>query len=401
MGVCGLAAAWIALARQPAPKTGTLPPLLDEIQGKETARNLPPFLDDFLADTEPKIAAEAVRFPSVLGPVEGYWARPEVKERLPAVLIVYDDDAWTAWMRENTRHLASVGYGVLTVKLKQRPPSPPGRGAGGEGAPFADEAALARMAAAQRWLRGRADVLPGHLGVIGFGSSGRPALDFAAATAVQACVICDADLPADTGTLIGLRETPLLAVLGETDRRAERWPAFVKALAAGPVTPMRHLAKGVPAAFTLHAGRNAEADEAADQTWAAIYQFLEKHVEDARPAPVAGREAIASIADMMRAVNEPAGLRGTLGKALAVEPKSQKEWQRIRGHAALIAEAGVWLGRQPPPKGPVGHWKSQADAFAAAAETIAHAADRRDYPAAQRGLANLAGQCAACHTEHR
>ena len=90
-----------------------------------------------------------------------------------------------------------------------------------------------------------------------------------------------------------------------------------------------------------------------------------------------------------------------LGKALEQEPASRKQWERIRANAALMAEAGVWLETHPPPKGPAGHWKEQAQAFTAAAEAIVNAADQRDYPAARRGLVNVAGQCAACHTEHR
>jgi hypothetical protein len=147
------------------------------------------------------------------------------------------------------------------------------------------------------------------------------------------------------------------------------------------------------------------ANEAAGAAWFSIYEFLEKHVEDARPAAIASTQpaagSVATIADIMRAVNAPAGLRGVLAKSLEQEPSSTKEWQRIRADAALVAESGVWLGAQSAPKGPAGSWKEQAHAYTAAAEAIVNAADQRDYPAARRSLAQLAGQCAACHLEHR
>jgi hypothetical protein len=70
----------------------------------------------------------------------------------------------------------------------------------------------------------------------------------------------------------------------------------------------------------------------------------------------------------MQAVNEPAGLRGTLSRALEQKPAIRREWNRIR---------------------------------ASAARAIVSATDRRVYPTARRGLQQLAAQWAACHEEHR
>src|ERR1700722_17967910 len=110
------AAVVFASGTQQAPsKTGAkgkaVSPFLEDFQADSATkpRPLPPFLDDFLANTDPPLLAKAVRFPSAVGEVHGYWARPDVKDRLPAVLIVYDAEP-TDWMQQNARHLASIGY---------------------------------------------------------------------------------------------------------------------------------------------------------------------------------------------------------------------------------------------------------------------------------------------------
>lgn len=409
-GALGCAVVALASGLQgPPPKNGDkgrdLPPFLNDFQAgsADKGRILPPFLEDFLANTEPRLLTKEVRFPSAVGQVRGFWARPDIKAQLPAVLIVHDEEAWTEWMKLNTRHLASIGYEVLTVNVHQRRraasrlPSPQA---------FTDEATLAELSAAVRWLRGRSEVMPNRLGVMGWGWSGGQALALASATSLQACVVCDAPLPSEPGLVAGLRATPVLGVFGGNDKASRtHLPAFHKLLMADQVPCKFHVAEGLQPGFIGPPEKKTYAHEAAEDAWIVIYHFFEKYVEDARsPEPASGRMAahpVATIADIMRAVNEPSGLRGAVSKALEQEPSSRKQWERIRANAALMAEAGVWLERHPPPKGPAAHWREQAQAFTAAAEAIVNAVDKRDYPAAQRGLAHLAGQCAACHTEHR
>jgi dienelactone hydrolase len=393
-------AAFVSALQQSAPKSSdkaqSLPPFLEDFQtGKP--RVLPPFLDDFFADTEIPVVEKAIRFRSANGAVNGFWARPDHKQPLPAVLLVYDDPSWTEWMKVNTRHLASIGYEVLTVNVNERRRALDRWRLGAFAEP--EPATLADLSAAVRWLRGRSEVLPNRLGVVGWDWSGRQVLEFASVTALQACVVCDALLPVEREEMIGLRGTPVLGVYAEGKKAA--LPAFQKHLAALQVPCKFHVANGVRPGFMGPPDQKNYSHDAAEDAWVAIYHFLEKHVEDARPPVVESLKSTATIADIMRAVNEPAGLRGTLSKALEQEPGSVKQWQRIRANAALMAEAGGWLQMRPPPKGPEGHWREQAEAFRAAAEAIVQAADQRDYAAARRGLQHLAGQCAACHQEHR
>jgi dienelactone hydrolase len=404
-GVLAVVLATVAVVSalpQPTPKNADqgdkLPSFLDEFQAAKP-RALPLFLDDFLAETDTPLIEKAVRFPSAVGPVNGFWVRPEHKQPLPAVLLVYDEDSWTDWMKLNSRHLASIGYEVLTVNVHERRRA---ASRSKNGASITDEATLAELSAAVRWLRSRTEVLPNRLGVVGWNWSGGQALALASATALQACVVCDAPLPSERVLIVGLRETPVLGVFG--GHQGEGLAEFRQMLAAQQTTCKFHVVNGVHPGFLGPPDKKPYSHDAAEDAWVAIYHFLEKHVEDARPANAVAREALkstATIADIMLAVNDGAGLRGALGKALEQEPSSVKQWQRIRANAAVMAEAGGWLQTRTPAKGSESHWKEQAQAFRAAAETLVQAADQREYAAARRALQGLSGQCAACHQEHR
>lgn len=408
--VLGLAVALAAVAAGPQganpPGQRELPSFLEEFRGgKERALSL--FLDDFAADRETPLVVAEVSFPSAVGKVHGFWARPDNPQRLPAVLLIYDEAAWTAWMKTNTRQLASIGYEVLVVNLQQRRDAAAKVGAGA----FTDEAALAELSAAVRWLRSRAGVLPNRLGVVAWGWSGGQALALAAAAPLQACVLCDARLPSEPGVVAGLRETPLLGVFSGGDKTGQRKLSdFQTLLASQKVVCKVHVTGSVQPGFMGPPEQKAYAHDAAEDAWFAIFNFLEKHVEDARPsgvavAPGAGaaptNAPVATIADIMRAVNEPSGLRGALSKALEQQPSNDRQWARIRANAALVAEAGAWLRVRTPSKGAIEHWTKQAQAFTGAAEAMVAAADKKDYQAAQRSLVMLAEQCAACHDEHR
>jgi dienelactone hydrolase len=385
----------VALAAATAPqKSQTVSPFLEEFQ-TDKLRNLTPFLDEFYARTDPPVVTERVRIctRSPLGNMQsnpGFWARVDGKQPLPAVLLVYDRQGMSTWMHTNARHLASIGYAVLAVPLHFDLAK--------------TDFEQVQLVAGMQWLRARTDVLPNRLGVIGFGMSGRQALLFASSRSVQACVVCDALLPDEPELIRALRGTPVLAVYGADDVHGQREvPEFAKRLAAEAMPCKLHAAPKSKAGFLGPPESKTYNHDAAEDAWVAIYNFLEKHVEDARPAEtvVHSAKSALTIADMMRSVNDPAGVRGALSKALEQKPLSERQWRQVRAHAALIAESASWLQTQTPPKGPAGHWQEQAQAFGAAATAIVDAADRRDYAGAQQRLAQLADKCAVCHNEHR
>jgi carboxymethylenebutenolidase len=367
---------------------------------------LPPFLEVFRAYRPPAIATQEVRFASAVRRVTGYLARPDTPERLPAVLLLPGEQGLTDWMRENARDLAGIGYVVLAVDLPRGESPPPARGAS---AALADERTLAELSAAVRWLRRRADVLPERLGVVGWSRGGEQALALAAATPLQACVACDAVVSDDLGLLAGLRATPVLLVLaGKEENARGALPAFRKALAGAPVPPRVRVYDGVGVGFMRPEDRRGDAPPAVHQAWVEVYEFLGKYVEDAprgaadQPAPASPpKAAVATIADLMRAVNQPTGVRGTLSRALEQEPATPQQWDRVRANAALMAEAARLLETRTPPRGTRGEWLEQVAALTAAAERIVAAANKHDYCGARHGLAALASRCAACHERHR
>jgi hypothetical protein len=73
----------------------------------------------------------------------------------------------------------------------------------------------------------------------------------------------------------------------------------------------------------------------------------------------------------------------------------------VRANAALLSEVGGLLQKRTPPKGKHASWLEQARAYTAAAEAVAQAAERRDYPGTRRAFKALSARCAACHAEHR
>ena len=87
--------------------------------------------------------------------------------------------------------------------------------------------------------------------------------------------------------------------------------------------------------------------------------------------------------------------------ACIIEPRDQRQWNRVRSLAAIMAEAGILLETRVPPRGTHAAWVEQTKAFTSAADTVVAAADQHDYAAAQRGLTAIAARCAACHADHR
>jgi dienelactone hydrolase len=361
---------------------------------------LPPFLDDFRARNEPAVATREVTFASAVGKVRGYLARQDTRESLPGVLLIHDAAGLDDWMKRSARELSSIGYVVLAVDLAKRVPAS-GKSAG-PAAALADEATLAELSAAARWLRRRPDVLPERVGVVGWGWGADQALALASATPVQACVVCYGSLSDDAALIAGLRTTPLLALVAGADRAL---PAFRRAMDAARMRYRVRVFDGVAPGFMRD---RPEAHAQAEDAWVEIYNFLGKYVEDAPENGAtfakAGKEpdkGAATIADLMRAVNAPTGVRGALLRALEKRPAGRKEWAAVRAHAALIAEAGALLTQRNPPRGAHGHWLDQARAFTGAAREVVHAANRQDYAGARRALDALEQRCAACHKQHR
>src|SRR5262245_36938819 len=302
----------------------------------EPDRPLPPFLDVFRANQQPPVVTRAVTIPSVIGDVPAVLARPETKERLPAVMLIPGREGLTEWMKENARDLAGIGYVVLIPDLHSKQADPSGQ-VMKRAKTDSEERTLAVLSASVRWLRRRADVLPYRIGVVGWGRGGSQALELASSIPVQACVICDGEPPSDAAILAGLRHTAVLGIFAIKERAAAKSIiAWEHALADKGIAHRIKTYEGVGAGFMGSAGQPAFAPEAADRAYVEIYEFLGKYVEDAPEKLLEASSKNGSednsrltIADIMLAVNAPEGVRGALMKSLEPEPMTQAQWDRV------------------------------------------------------------------------
>jgi dienelactone hydrolase len=377
---------------------------------KKPPEKLPLFLDAFKGHGDPAITARETRFPSATRPVHGYVARQATNERLPAILLLSDREGLTEWIKLSARELASIGYVVLAVD----PVASELRPLGSSLDPariIADEKRLASLSAAVRWLRQRTDVLPDQVGVVGIGWGASEALALSATCPMQACVLCDGVISVDPVLLAGLRSTPLLGLYPASGAKGNTsLDAFDKVLTGAKTPHTIHLFPKARSGFLGPPESKAFQPEASDRAWVEMYEFLGKYVEDAPLhqfvlQPLPGTEAeyrpLATIADIMHAINEPTGVRGKLLKQLDQPPAGAGPWKAVRAQAAVVAEAGRLLQKLDPPRGPHRSWKEQTQAYTATAEALLAAAQRRDYPAAQRNLEVLGKRCAGCHQIHR
>jgi carboxymethylenebutenolidase len=366
---------------------------------------LPPFLDLFKKEAErPHVISES-KVSSAVGEVRGILARPASVERLPAILLLPGEAGLNTRTKQNAKDLCGIGYVVLALDVRPGRPSSKAPTQDGLGI-ITNEAALAQMSAAVRWLRRRPDVMPDRVGVLGLSEGASQALALASSTPLQACVVCDGVLSPEPALLAGLRRTPLLAIFaGQDESTRHALPTFRKLLADAQIRCKIITYNGASTGF-IELASDTPAGQAGDAAWVEIYEFLGKHVEDAsaNQAPTIREhppQSVATIADIMRAINGPTGVRGELVRLLSAKPTDDKQWKEARACAALMVEAGSMLEKRTPPRGMYAHWVSHARAFVTAAGEVVTAVDQRDYEATQRGLKSMKACCAECHEKHR
>ena len=91
---------------------------------------------------------------------------------------------------------------------------------------------------------------------------------------------------------------------------------------------------------------------------------------------------------------------GALGKGLKAGPKTDKEWEAIELHAALLNELSYTLmadGRCPS-----GDWAKACKTLGAQSAAVLAAADKHDAEAASAAFKKLtSGSCTVCHKAHK
>jgi dienelactone hydrolase len=365
------------------------------------------FLDVFRAQDEP-IVTSGVEWNTALGKQHGWLVRPKSTERLPALLLLTAGDA-RDFALQSAREMSGIGYVVLVVPLASAVligsnPSDAVR----------RERHLARLEPAVRWLRSRDDVFPYKLGVLGWGAEARWALELAAACNLQAAALADGDLPPalDAPLALGLARTVLLIVRATADFPAQPDPQAARlnnALTANDIQHRQFDFKEARPGF-MQSRRTAAEATAADHAWFEIYEFLGKYVEDAEPnAPPFGRTPqstpstvpVVTIADVMRAINSPTGLRGQIARTVNEGLHSEKDCHLLRAQAAVMTDAGTSLLKLTPRRGTASSWQHHAAFYRDAAAELTTAADHHNLSAARQALDRLNASCSRCHEEHR
>src|SRR5260370_3674513 len=257
------AACGLALSRKRGHRTLATAIVLLVLFSAATAQvpssKLPPFLKDFLVK-EPATLTKEVKITSEVGPVAGYLARPDTQEKLPAILLIHDEDGLTDWMKLNAREISSIGYVVLAVDLRQRVSAKPQA--------ENEERVLAELSAAVRWLKRRPDVFPDRIGVVGWSWGGGKALALASATRVQACVICDGPLAIEPGLPAGMRDTAVLGIFSAPDKgRAKELAGFRRALQDARIPNKIHVFSGTRVHFMGPPSRKDYIEAPAEQAW--------------------------------------------------------------------------------------------------------------------------------------
>jgi carboxymethylenebutenolidase len=395
-------------------------PATATVKAEASQRELPQltsFLELFGRPRTRAIVTGDVTWTGATGRLTGYLTRPAGRRKWPALLLIPAAEGRRAWFQLSARELATIGYVVLLIDGDQKPLPP--IGGGGRDTPsrqMAHELALADLSAGVRWLRRRDDVVPHRIGVLGWSAGGAWAWALAAHTGLRAAVNCNGPIVDDPALLGGLRHTGIMGVWGDVtggQTTAGSRRLFSTQLKSHHIEHEFRLYEDAKAGFMDPADKSTYRYEAAEDAWYFIYEFIEGQLEDEvadllpdLPAGGAGarkesHRSIATIAELMRAVNRGNGLRGALVESLADRPQTDNQWKLVAARAAVLAETGNLLRNLRPKRGAEADWIKQTLMFRTAAESLRTAAKKQDYQAAGVALQQIAASCRNCHKKHR
>lgn len=387
------AAVWLGAALMAAddPQRGSPPPKASQLTL--------PFMEVFFnRPATPKLEAASVLINRGAVQVHGYLAHSASEKPLPAVLILAGANGLGVSVLQAAREFADIGFAALAIDYD--PENMAGVSAlvqAVTAGQFGD-----RVDAAIAWLSEQPFVDAQRVGAVGWAGGAAWAIRLAHEGKLQAAVVSGGPVCSQPDELLQISATPLLVIGG---RRSACTPSIVNDL------QQRVVAAGLPHTLDFYSGPSGAfpgtpgGGTADDKAWVKIYEFLGKHLEDARDAkfesPRQAENRFLRIADIMRVINSDNGVRGRLSTSLASPPSGGEQWDQRRSEAAVLAEAGNLLLALRPPKGTVAGWRERAIEFRSAAQTLLRAIERRDFSAAQEALRVLPKSCASCHADYR
>ena len=119
----------------------------------------------------------------------------------------------------------------------------------------------------------------------------------------------------------------------------------------------------------------------------------------AATAGAAGAGGVPTISDIMQQVNKrKSGVHTEVGEALQAE---SVDWAAVEPKTKNYAALADFLGKNDPPKGDKTSWESLTTAYAADAQTLHAAAEKKDKDAALAAHQKLSDSCMGCHRSHR
>ena len=374
---------------------------------------LPLFLDLFAATHRITVRTEPANWIGVTGKQSGFFARREAPVPLPGLIIIPDGSNSSKWYENTTKELAGIGYAVLLVRIDSRQiNTSPTVTKNNTDAATNRAKTLADLSSAVSWLRRHTKVDADRVGVLGWSEAAAWAIELAADQGLQGCVMVHGFAQPDTVTLSALRRTRTGVMEVRTRmslvEQVQRATIADRLKSAGVVHNV-FVFDQATAGFMNPDLKTHYRSEEAEKAWFVTYEFLEGQVEAAAEkfavvataAPIAEEKHAATIAELMRVINAPTGVRGDLARLLADEPANAGIWKQVRAHAAVMSETGTRLQAHVPMRGTRTSWRKYAGEYRNLATSLVAAADRRDYGSSQKLLGRIADSCGACHLEHR
>lgn len=362
-----------------------------------------PFLRIFFhTDAVTKIDLSEVKFKAGGREETGWLARPNVSERLPAVLLVPAGPEIDERTRSAAYHIALTGFVVLAVKNE----SSRARSGSALVQQVTEGQGVERLAVALDWLAKRNDVDRARLGAFGWARGALAVLDLCQRRDLQGAVV-QAGVNEPLAARLKVCHVPVLVLSGgRAAGAAERADDLQKQLQAAKLPHRISLYANADQDLMWTTESEGPVAETREFAWVELYEFLGHHVEDAavdgggKPSDPASKP-VASIADIMRVINSTVGIRGQLARGLAEEPQEEKAWTMVRSQAAVMAEAGTLLDNLDPRNGNRAAWRDQVRQYRKVAISLVEAIDGHDYTVARDRFQQLSATCADCHKQFR
>lgn len=228
-----------------------------------------------VAEDDPAISAETVRFPGPASQLIAYLARPRAEGTYAGIIVIHENRGLVEHIKDVARRYAQEGFVALAVDLASR-----GGGTGSGGSPTGTGTAdnVADLLANLAYLKSLPFVRPGALGVTGFCFGGGMTWELAVASRELKAAVPYYGTAAGVLDRIADLTAAVLVIYGGTDARitGERPQVEERLRAAGKTFEIK-VYEGAGHAFFNDTGANYNAAAAAD-AWQATLAWFRRYL---------------------------------------------------------------------------------------------------------------------------